>query len=84
MQLDGHQVYEPADMDVPALSKFEAINKDQVRELFTSMKYTTGPSDPFPSSVLFKHLVTILPLLSDLVNASLIGSSFADDGRLLT
>ena len=70
-ELDGYPLYVPEHRDVPAFEQFSYVSEEKVISMLKSMKYTTCPSDPFPSKLLMQHVDVFAPFLTKMVNQSL-------------
>ena len=58
------------------LSRFRALTENEVMELVKRSTSKSSPADPIPTWLVKRHLSSVLPTLTEIVNASLTSGSF--------
>ena len=71
---DSEMSISPPDPPKPTstLTEFKEVSEEEVRKLIMSSKSTSCPLDPLPTSLLKDSLSVLLPVITKLINGSLI------------
>lgn len=77
-ELETHSVYETNENTDYVLECFVEVTVEDVRKIMANMKASYCGSDPCPTSLVKEHSDTLLPLITKLVNLSLISGKFPD------
>ena len=81
-ELDQNALYEPEHCDgLTTLNMFNPVSDDIVKKLVREMKCKSCGLDLIPTKIVKEHLDKFSPLLSLIVNQSLIEVHFQIDGR---
>jgi hypothetical protein len=70
--------YEPSGMCTTLMSDFIALSEDNVKKLVLNSKSSTSDNDPLPSALVKQHIDILCPVITKLVNESLIQGHFHD------
>ena len=76
--LDAFELYDPSSYE-KCLEQFsfKSVNKQDVLKVIMNSKPKTCPSDPVPSKLIKEFVTTLLPLITRIVNLSLLSGTFA-------
>jgi hypothetical protein len=75
--LEGCDMYTPTHREVPQLTEFSPLSQDQVMKLVKTSRATTALVDPCPSSLVKDNADIMCPIITKIINTSLITSTFA-------
>ena len=73
-----NSIHQMTDQDQPRLDSFQPASMCEIRKIIFSSPATSCSSDPVPTTLLKKHMDTILPSLALIVNKSLEDGIFPD------
>ena len=81
-ELSHVQKYQPTGSAPGVLSCFQEIAPEQITTLLKKAKATTCDSDPIPSSLMKQNTDILIPVITKLVNSSLLQGSFYEQWKL--
>lgn len=76
--LAQHSRYQPSHTATTALSFFKPLPSEVICKIIKDSKSTTCLSDPIPTEIIKDHHITLVPLISTIVNQSLQSGIFPD------
>ena len=82
--LDNYPVYEPTNVCSSNFNHFGEVSQDDVIKVMKTMRPTTCSTDPVPSGIVKDHLTTLAPVITDIVNTSLLQCKFGHDLKTST
>jgi hypothetical protein len=72
----------PSYHDTGSMSSFHPLTCEEVLKLVRTSKPTTTTTDPLPSALVKEHIDILCPLLTKLVNESLVNANFFDQWKM--
>ena len=80
--LDTFELYDPSSYE-KCLEQFsfKSVSEQDVLKVIMNSKPTTCPSDPVPSKLIKEFVTTFLPLITRIVNLSLLSGTFATEWK---
>ena len=76
--------YTPTQVSPHHLTTFSIVSKETVSNMIRSSKPTTCPTDPIPSSIVKDNCDILSPLITEIINKSLLQGSFSDSWKMAT
>ena len=74
--------YMPSHRETESMYSFRPLTCEEVMKLVKTSKPTTTATDPLPSRLVKEHIDILCPLLTKLVNESLVNAKFFDQWKL--
>ena len=74
--LSSCPLFDPPVLDCKVFSTFVPVDECAVKKLMLQTKATNCKTDPFPSSMLKKHIDVLMPLFERIINSSLTSGNF--------
>ena len=81
-KLNQSEKFIPTDKeDMSELSEFQLTDDEFVRKIIMKSKPTTCPSDPIPTKLIKENIDILLPIITKIVNLSLLTGTFSDEWK---